>query len=221
MPKGGCDPHEKPVMEQVPGRTCGPMERGAHAGAGPGIAYECVCMKARFTATEGSMLKRTSGGPTPLLKQSHLEQIAQDHVQMAVEYLQGLGNAEDKTENRGAEQGGMVMWQYWFTGTVPAVTTTEVRCIVMVVSNGSGQVMDRHLFTCSGNNDEADLCLLAGPAVEKELAVLLHNTSSQPWHKQEWEFCMQKGIGILLTAVATAITILAGLEDNSYEERDS
>ncbi|GAB0208359.1 AN1-type zinc finger protein 5-like [Grus japonensis] len=33
-PKGGCDPHGKLALEQAPGRTCGPMERGAHAGAG-------------------------------------------------------------------------------------------------------------------------------------------------------------------------------------------
>ncbi|GAB0183028.1 AN1-type zinc finger protein 5-like [Grus japonensis] len=32
--KGGCDPvHRKPTLEQAPGRTCGPVERGAHAGA--------------------------------------------------------------------------------------------------------------------------------------------------------------------------------------------
>ena len=30
-----------------------------------------------------------SSGPTPLLKQGHLELAAQDHVQMASEYLQG------------------------------------------------------------------------------------------------------------------------------------
>jgi len=30
-----------------------------------------------------------SSGPSPLLKQDHLEQVAQDHVQMASEYLQG------------------------------------------------------------------------------------------------------------------------------------
>ncbi|GAB0180045.1 AN1-type zinc finger protein 5-like [Grus japonensis] len=29
-PEGGCDP----PLEQAPGRTCGPVERGAHAGAG-------------------------------------------------------------------------------------------------------------------------------------------------------------------------------------------
>ncbi|KAK4811169.1 hypothetical protein QYF61_019800 [Mycteria americana] len=50
-PKGGCDPvesprwsrflagpvdpwREEPTLEQAPGRTCGPVERGAHAGAG-------------------------------------------------------------------------------------------------------------------------------------------------------------------------------------------
>ena len=27
-------PHGKPPLEQAPGRTCGPMERGAHAGVG-------------------------------------------------------------------------------------------------------------------------------------------------------------------------------------------
>ena len=30
-----------------------------------------------------------SSGPNPLLKQGHLEPVAQDHVQMAFEYLQG------------------------------------------------------------------------------------------------------------------------------------
>ena len=30
-----------------------------------------------------------SSGPTPLLQQSHLKPVVQDHVQMAFEYLQG------------------------------------------------------------------------------------------------------------------------------------
>jgi len=34
MPEGGCDPIGNPMLEQAPVRTCGPMERGAHAGAG-------------------------------------------------------------------------------------------------------------------------------------------------------------------------------------------
>jgi len=34
MPEGGYDPVGSPVLEQAAGRTCGPMERGAHAGAG-------------------------------------------------------------------------------------------------------------------------------------------------------------------------------------------
>ena len=34
MPEGSCDPVGGPVLEQAPARTCGPMERGAHAGAG-------------------------------------------------------------------------------------------------------------------------------------------------------------------------------------------
>jgi len=34
MPEGGCDPMGSPVLEQAPARTCGPMERGAHATAG-------------------------------------------------------------------------------------------------------------------------------------------------------------------------------------------
>jgi len=34
MPKGGCDPVGSPVLEQASARTCGPTERGAHAGAG-------------------------------------------------------------------------------------------------------------------------------------------------------------------------------------------
>ena len=34
MPEGGCDPSGSPVLEQSPARTCGPVERGAHAGAG-------------------------------------------------------------------------------------------------------------------------------------------------------------------------------------------
>ena len=38
--------------------------------------------------TEWFRLQGTSD-PTPLLKQGHVEQVAQDHVQMAFEYLQG------------------------------------------------------------------------------------------------------------------------------------
>jgi len=34
MAKGGCDPVGSPVLRQAPARTCGPVERGAHAGAG-------------------------------------------------------------------------------------------------------------------------------------------------------------------------------------------
>jgi len=34
MPEGGCDPVGSPTLEQAPARTCGPMERGAHTGAG-------------------------------------------------------------------------------------------------------------------------------------------------------------------------------------------
>ncbi|KAK4806933.1 hypothetical protein QYF61_027300 [Mycteria americana] len=34
VPKGGCDPHGQPTQEQAPGRICGPVERGAPAGAG-------------------------------------------------------------------------------------------------------------------------------------------------------------------------------------------
>ncbi|PKU44091.1 hypothetical protein llap_5610 [Limosa lapponica baueri] len=34
VPKGGCGgAHGDPTLEQVPGRTCEPVERGAHAGA--------------------------------------------------------------------------------------------------------------------------------------------------------------------------------------------
>jgi len=34
MPEGSCDPVGSPTLEQAPARTCGPMERGAHARAG-------------------------------------------------------------------------------------------------------------------------------------------------------------------------------------------
>jgi len=34
MPEGGCDPVGSPVLEQAPARTGGPVERGAHTGAG-------------------------------------------------------------------------------------------------------------------------------------------------------------------------------------------
>jgi len=34
MPEGGCDPMGSPVLEQAPARTCRPVEREAHAGAG-------------------------------------------------------------------------------------------------------------------------------------------------------------------------------------------
>lgn len=30
IPKGGCDPHGKPMLEQAPGRTYAPMVREAH-----------------------------------------------------------------------------------------------------------------------------------------------------------------------------------------------
>ncbi|GAB0196097.1 hypothetical protein GRJ2_002075000 [Grus japonensis] len=33
-PKESYDPARKPALEQAPGRTCSPMERGAHARAG-------------------------------------------------------------------------------------------------------------------------------------------------------------------------------------------
>jgi len=34
VPEGGCDPVGSPVLDQAPDRTYGPMERGAHTGAG-------------------------------------------------------------------------------------------------------------------------------------------------------------------------------------------
>jgi len=34
VPKGGCNRHRKPTLEQDPARTCGPVERRAHARAG-------------------------------------------------------------------------------------------------------------------------------------------------------------------------------------------
>jgi len=34
MPEGGCDPMGNPALEQARARTCGTMERGAHARAG-------------------------------------------------------------------------------------------------------------------------------------------------------------------------------------------
>jgi len=34
MPEGSCDPVGSPLLEQAPARTCGPVERGAHTGAG-------------------------------------------------------------------------------------------------------------------------------------------------------------------------------------------
>jgi len=34
VPEGSCDLAESPTLEQAPARTCGPLERGAHAGAG-------------------------------------------------------------------------------------------------------------------------------------------------------------------------------------------
>jgi len=34
MPEGDCDTVGSQALEQAPARTCGPMERGAHAGAG-------------------------------------------------------------------------------------------------------------------------------------------------------------------------------------------
>ncbi|PKU44013.1 hypothetical protein llap_5684 [Limosa lapponica baueri] len=33
VPEGGCGPCGEPVLKQGPGRTCGPVEKGAHAGA--------------------------------------------------------------------------------------------------------------------------------------------------------------------------------------------
>jgi len=33
MPEESCDTMGSPVVEQAPARTCGPVERGAHAGA--------------------------------------------------------------------------------------------------------------------------------------------------------------------------------------------
>ena len=33
MPEGSCDPMGSPTLEQASGRTCGPVERGAHTGA--------------------------------------------------------------------------------------------------------------------------------------------------------------------------------------------
>ncbi|OPJ76687.1 hypothetical protein AV530_015336 [Patagioenas fasciata monilis] len=32
-PEGDCDPMRKPTLEQAPGRTCDPVEKGAYAGA--------------------------------------------------------------------------------------------------------------------------------------------------------------------------------------------
>jgi len=34
MPEGSCDSVGRPALEQAPARTCGPVERGAHAGTG-------------------------------------------------------------------------------------------------------------------------------------------------------------------------------------------
>jgi len=34
MPEGSCDPMGISALEQAPARTCRPVERGAHAGAG-------------------------------------------------------------------------------------------------------------------------------------------------------------------------------------------
>jgi len=34
MPEGSCEPHGEPALEQGPDRTCGPVEREAHSGAG-------------------------------------------------------------------------------------------------------------------------------------------------------------------------------------------
>jgi len=34
MPEGSCDPVGGPALVQAPARTCGPVERGPHAGAG-------------------------------------------------------------------------------------------------------------------------------------------------------------------------------------------
>jgi len=34
IPEGGCDPVGSPALKQVPGRTCGPMEKEAPDGAG-------------------------------------------------------------------------------------------------------------------------------------------------------------------------------------------
>jgi len=34
MPEASCDPVGSPSLEQAPARTCGPVEIGAHAGAG-------------------------------------------------------------------------------------------------------------------------------------------------------------------------------------------
>jgi len=34
MSEGSCDPVGSPVVEQAPAKTCGPVKRGADAGAG-------------------------------------------------------------------------------------------------------------------------------------------------------------------------------------------
>ena len=50
--------------------------------------WETKVLQTRRLVEVGKDLWRSSG-PTPLLEQGHLELVAQDHIQMAFEYLQG------------------------------------------------------------------------------------------------------------------------------------
>lgn len=51
--------------------------------------YSCKKLSLNHRMFETGRNLWRSSGPTPFIKQGHLELVSQDHVQMAVEYLQG------------------------------------------------------------------------------------------------------------------------------------
>jgi len=72
-----CDPVGSPTLEQVPGRTCRPVERGAHAGAG---------LLAGLVTPWGRTLEQ----PVP----EGLHPVGRTHARAACEELQPVGRTD-------------------------------------------------------------------------------------------------------------------------------
>lgn len=84
MPEGGCDLMGSPCWSKLQARTCGPVERGAHSGAGLSLHGGAMLeqpMPEGLCPTEGIMLKSSRTTAANSCTTAALENFVENYLQ--------------------------------------------------------------------------------------------------------------------------------------------